>query len=388
MMAKLRYMDARGEAVYVPLDQKTESCWLGRTTRCAVRSSHLTVSSEHCRIFAQGEHWLIENFSRNGTLVNGREIQGITELRSGDDIACGRLRGLEVTFLVEPAQPAAMEPSQSVTLIAAAPRQPLPVPDLPAAAGGPSGCKEDAVKAAHAELAVQKQKLQQAETELAGLREQLERTAEALAQREESLESVRLDRGEMARALSAAQHESAELRAKCKQLDLLANERRQETIRYQAAARDLESRLTATEATLAEAMRTLTEERKKTSQLLTARDEWERRKLAYESKLSEQARDHERLHQRFREALQGTKRAAGDVGMLLDENESRVSDLEQQKAYISKLEKQVEQLTAGIRNYKKELEEERKRIRDQELIIAQSKAVLDVERRVAKESTR
>lgn len=371
MLTKLRFTDANGAFAYLPLTEQDGAVWLGRSARCAVRSVHLTVSSEHCRLYAHGGRWLIENLSRNGTLVNGREIQAATALSSGDEIACGRLRGLEVTFLQEaatapaptPPSPPPTDPRQSATLIAPSPPRPLPPISAP-----PIG--QDDLRAARAEAA--------------SLREQLATANQELSRRDEALGAAGTERDQALRDQELARSEREELRRKCKEMDALANERRKETIRYQASARELASRLAATETTLTEAMRSLTEERKKTSQLLDAREEWQQRKTAYETKLAEQAHDNERLHARLREALRSSGTASSEVGILLNENGERVSQIEAQRTHIRSLEKQVEQLHAGARSQQAVIEDLRRQLTESQELLVRTQAALERERDVTR----
>ncbi len=64
---------------------------VGRGRSCTLRLSDPAVSLEHCRVEArEGGHFFIQDWaSTNGTLVNGRRIEGPQELRFGDRIRIG-----------------------------------------------------------------------------------------------------------------------------------------------------------------------------------------------------------------------------------------------------------------------------------------------------------
>lgn len=63
---------------------------LGRSRECHIVFDDSTVSKEHARLRVEGHVALIEDLhSTNGTLVNGRAIDGPTALRRGDRIGLG-----------------------------------------------------------------------------------------------------------------------------------------------------------------------------------------------------------------------------------------------------------------------------------------------------------
>jgi FHA domain len=65
---------------------------LGRSSRCDVVVSDLTVSRRHARLFFRDGKWLLQDLaSTNGTLVNGRRV-GRCELRPGDRLLVGEAR--------------------------------------------------------------------------------------------------------------------------------------------------------------------------------------------------------------------------------------------------------------------------------------------------------
>jgi hypothetical protein len=68
---------------------------LGRSSRCDVVLSDLSVSRRHARLFFRDGKWLLQDLaSTNGTLVNGRRV-GRCELRPGDRLLVGAV-GLRV----------------------------------------------------------------------------------------------------------------------------------------------------------------------------------------------------------------------------------------------------------------------------------------------------
>lgn len=65
---------------------------LGRSSRCDVVLSDLSVSRRHARLFFRDGKWLLQDLaSTNGTLVNGRRV-GRCELRPGDRLLIGAAR--------------------------------------------------------------------------------------------------------------------------------------------------------------------------------------------------------------------------------------------------------------------------------------------------------
>ncbi len=63
---------------------------LGRSRECHIVFEDSTVSKEHARLRVDGQSVFIEDLhSTNGTLVNGKAIDGPTQLRLGDRIALG-----------------------------------------------------------------------------------------------------------------------------------------------------------------------------------------------------------------------------------------------------------------------------------------------------------
>ncbi|MGP8205903.1 MAG: FHA domain-containing protein [Acidimicrobiales bacterium] len=65
---------------------------IGRAPGCAVAlPSDTFVSQVHARVFRRGDNYWVEDLgSTNGTLVNGRKLDGAVPLRRGDRVQVGR----------------------------------------------------------------------------------------------------------------------------------------------------------------------------------------------------------------------------------------------------------------------------------------------------------
>ncbi|MGA3218248.1 MAG: FHA domain-containing protein [Acidimicrobiales bacterium] len=65
---------------------------IGRAPGCAVAlPSDTFVSQLHARVFRRGDDYWVEDLgSTNGTLVNGRKLDGAVPLRRGDRVQVGR----------------------------------------------------------------------------------------------------------------------------------------------------------------------------------------------------------------------------------------------------------------------------------------------------------
>lgn len=74
-----------------------EEATIGRAPGCSVLIDDPTVSSRHARLTTQGGLLVVDDLdSRNGTLVNGRRVQGPTQLSPGDRLGVGPNVELEV----------------------------------------------------------------------------------------------------------------------------------------------------------------------------------------------------------------------------------------------------------------------------------------------------
>lgn len=64
-----------------------DSLVIGRAAGCDLALADPFLSRQHSRFFRRGERWFVEDLgSRNGTQVNGRPVDGPTEVRPGDAI--------------------------------------------------------------------------------------------------------------------------------------------------------------------------------------------------------------------------------------------------------------------------------------------------------------
>jgi pSer/pThr/pTyr-binding forkhead associated (FHA) protein len=69
----------------------TSAVTLGRGSACRIRLNDPAASREHCRVSARADagHVIEDCGSTNGTIVNGRRIEGPVDLRYGDRINIG-----------------------------------------------------------------------------------------------------------------------------------------------------------------------------------------------------------------------------------------------------------------------------------------------------------
>jgi serine phosphatase RsbU (regulator of sigma subunit) len=76
---------AQGDSFDQTLDE--EEVVIGRSSQCQVTIADRFLSRRHARLFRRESRWWIEDLgSRNGTLVNGRVIEGSEPLDEGDEI--------------------------------------------------------------------------------------------------------------------------------------------------------------------------------------------------------------------------------------------------------------------------------------------------------------
>ena len=81
---------------------------MGRHPSCQIVLDNAAVSRNHAQILeSHGTYYIEDLRSRNGTLVNGRKIQGPTRLRDGDEIG---LSERTLTFLMFAGQPTGAAP--------------------------------------------------------------------------------------------------------------------------------------------------------------------------------------------------------------------------------------------------------------------------------------
>ena len=70
--------------------QVEDGILIGRSPACRIVFDDSTVSKQHARLHVRGGTVVVEDLdSTNGTLVNGKAIEGPMTLRRGDRIGCG-----------------------------------------------------------------------------------------------------------------------------------------------------------------------------------------------------------------------------------------------------------------------------------------------------------
>ncbi|MCS7032688.1 MAG: FHA domain-containing protein [Phycisphaerae bacterium] len=84
----LLIVEHAGKRRSVPLNGKV---WIGRNTDCQIIINHPIVSRQHACVEAVGNHLarVIDNNSRNGTLIAGERLSAPRELRDGDIFQVG-----------------------------------------------------------------------------------------------------------------------------------------------------------------------------------------------------------------------------------------------------------------------------------------------------------
>lgn len=89
-MSKLIIEDQRGRKTTVPLTR--DSISIGREEGNTIRLNERNVSRFHLELRRDGEHFLLVERSRWGSILNGRRFSGETRLYSGDTILVGDYR--------------------------------------------------------------------------------------------------------------------------------------------------------------------------------------------------------------------------------------------------------------------------------------------------------
>jgi len=85
-MFLLQVTPAEGEPFDHEISGKT--LFVGRSTHCDVTIADRFLSRRHARLFDSGEGWRIEDLgSRNGTFINGRQVEQPAPIQAGDVIA-------------------------------------------------------------------------------------------------------------------------------------------------------------------------------------------------------------------------------------------------------------------------------------------------------------
>ena len=82
---RLHVVPAQGDSFDQTLEE--EEVVIGRSSQCQVTIADRFLSRRHARLFRRESRWWIEDLgSRNGTLVNGRVIEGSEPVDEGDEI--------------------------------------------------------------------------------------------------------------------------------------------------------------------------------------------------------------------------------------------------------------------------------------------------------------
>ncbi|MHC4788355.1 MAG: protein kinase domain-containing protein [Planctomycetota bacterium] len=74
----------------IPPTDQDEAVWLGRGAFCKIRIADVQLSRRHCQFtFEEGQLYVEDLGSRNGTRLNGELIEGRVQLANGDHITVG-----------------------------------------------------------------------------------------------------------------------------------------------------------------------------------------------------------------------------------------------------------------------------------------------------------
>lgn len=123
----------------VELHQEMMEILLGRTPDCPLQIPSPTVSKQHARIIRRGDILELEDLgSVNGTMINGRLIQGITRLHDRDEIVPGQKATsnpirIVLSIPVPPSAAPAAGPPLPAEAAAAVPPPAVPPPAAPPA---------------------------------------------------------------------------------------------------------------------------------------------------------------------------------------------------------------------------------------------------------------
>jgi hypothetical protein len=89
-IARLWLLDLTGEHVERVYELSDEQVIIGRREDCAVSLSGNTISRRHAQIrHAEGQYFLSDLGSTNGTMLNGETLVGEEQLRDRDEIGVG-----------------------------------------------------------------------------------------------------------------------------------------------------------------------------------------------------------------------------------------------------------------------------------------------------------
>lgn len=76
---------------------KTQTFLIGRDPSCELSLNEREISRHHAKITQEGERFILHDLeSKNGTWVNGEQLQGQRDLEDGDEIVLGKV--VRITF--------------------------------------------------------------------------------------------------------------------------------------------------------------------------------------------------------------------------------------------------------------------------------------------------
>lgn len=80
----------KSQGKVIPVNRK--EFLIGRGAHCHLRTNIPTVSDRHCAIRVSGDRIFLEDLkSSNGTLLNGRQVRGVIEIKNEDRVKVGPL---------------------------------------------------------------------------------------------------------------------------------------------------------------------------------------------------------------------------------------------------------------------------------------------------------
>ena len=89
MVGKLLVTNGEGKGLYCVIKEGDESS-VGRNLECSIPVPDIKLSRIHCIIRnEEGTFQILDNNSRNGTYLNGKKIELMSELKDGDVIEIG-----------------------------------------------------------------------------------------------------------------------------------------------------------------------------------------------------------------------------------------------------------------------------------------------------------
>ena len=116
---------------------------IGRDAQCQMRPASPLISKRHCALIQRDGQVFVRDFdSTNGTFVNGEQVKGEIEVHEGDKLKVGPLEfavKIEATVSVNRPTPAPPPPQPTASALAAIAPAPVGLPRDRVAAQGPAG---------------------------------------------------------------------------------------------------------------------------------------------------------------------------------------------------------------------------------------------------------